>query len=147
MGWPLARVSRSGISASGTLGLLPPPLWGRAGEGGDTYINVAAMISRPPPPTPPHKGEGSAPRARSRRASTSSKRALVREQRVPKGQQTVKVESLHRLYGAPILDAPRERGQAHGVQRRDDRGMQERQVAEPIAQPIIANRGLWIDVL
>src|SRR6266508_799541 len=38
---PLAEVRhygvfrRSGISASGQLGLLPPPLWGRGGEGGD----------------------------------------------------------------------------------------------------------------
>src|SRR5271167_4778819 len=77
----------------------------------------------------------------------SAGRALVREKRVPKGQQTVKVESLHRLHGAPVLDTPRERGQACGVQRGDDRDMQERQVAEPIAQPVVAHRRVWIDFL
>ena len=54
------------ISACGKLGLLPPPLWGRAGEGGSAFGNVGAPTSGPPPPTPPHKGEGSAPSARQR---------------------------------------------------------------------------------
>src|SRR5271167_1671517 len=40
-------------------GLLPPPLWGRAGEGGGACRTGGASISGPPPPTPPHKGEGS----------------------------------------------------------------------------------------
>jgi hypothetical protein len=47
---------------NGGLGLLPPPLWGRAGEGGGAYSNAGTFISRPPPPTPPHKGEGSTAR-------------------------------------------------------------------------------------
>src|SRR6476620_4205887 len=55
----LARGSAERIGASGALGLLPPPLWGRGGEGGGAFGNVGAPIARPPPPTPPHKGEGS----------------------------------------------------------------------------------------
>src|SRR5262249_30666751 len=42
----------------GELGLLPPPLWGRGGEGGGACGSAGASTSRPPPPTPPHKGEG-----------------------------------------------------------------------------------------
>src|SRR5262245_32744535 len=43
----------------------PAAGWGRVGEGGDAakrrwrYLRTIAL---PPPPTPPHKGEGSAPR-------------------------------------------------------------------------------------
>src|SRR5258708_13169812 len=48
-------------AACGTLGLLPPPLWGRVGEGGGAWGNSRASTSGPPPPTPPHKGEGSTP--------------------------------------------------------------------------------------
>ena len=48
-------------------GVLPPPLWGRAGEGGRACGDVDASISPPPPPTPPHKGEGSAPSSRQQR--------------------------------------------------------------------------------
>ena len=47
-----------------SLGRLPPPLWGRVGEGGGAYGNVGASIARPPPPTPPRKGEGSTPSSR-----------------------------------------------------------------------------------
>src|SRR5262249_51095835 len=49
------------------LGVLPPPLWGRGGEGvmrlragGATRANSFG----PPPPAPPHKGEGSTPNLR-----------------------------------------------------------------------------------
>jgi Family of unknown function (DUF5681) len=38
--------------------LLPPPLWGRVGVGGQAVRRRGVLISRPPPPTPPHKGEG-----------------------------------------------------------------------------------------
>jgi pimeloyl-ACP methyl ester carboxylesterase len=38
--------------------LLPPPLWGRVGVGGRGKRHGLASTSRPPPPTPPHKGEG-----------------------------------------------------------------------------------------
>ena len=44
-----------------TLGALPPPLWGRAGEGGGCCRTDRVRQQLPPPPTPPHKGEGSRP--------------------------------------------------------------------------------------
>src|SRR6266851_2985131 len=50
------------MSKADGLGLLPPPLWGRVGEGGDAGASDGASFSGPPPPIPPHKGEGSAPR-------------------------------------------------------------------------------------
>ena len=37
----------------------PSPLWGRAGEGGRSYGASCVRQPLPPPPTPPHKGEGS----------------------------------------------------------------------------------------
>ena len=52
---------RNGVIASGNGGLLPPPLWGRAGEGGRCWCTRCVRQLLPPPPTPPHKGEGSAP--------------------------------------------------------------------------------------
>jgi hypothetical protein len=42
------------------LGLLPPPLWGRVGEGGGAVMHRRCLTQRPPPLTPPHKGEGNA---------------------------------------------------------------------------------------
>ena len=39
--------------------LLSPPLWGRVGVGGRELLAPRSLISRPPPPTRPHKGEGS----------------------------------------------------------------------------------------
>src|SRR5262250_652988 len=72
---------------------------------------------------------------------------LIRNWRVPKGQETVKVETLHRLHRAPLFQPPRKRAQAHRVEARDDGGVQERQVAEPVAQSIVAHRRLRIDVL
>src|SRR5260370_32390282 len=51
---------------NGKLGLVRPPVWGRAGEGGSAFGNRGANIAPPPPPTPPHKGEGSAPTSRRR---------------------------------------------------------------------------------
>ncbi len=38
---------------------LPPPLWGRVGVGGREVLARMCHIARPPPPTPPRKGEGS----------------------------------------------------------------------------------------
>ena len=66
---------------------------------------------------------------------------------MPKRQQTVKVEPLDRLHRAPFLDAAGERGEADRLEHRDRGGMQERQVAEPVAQPIVAHRRLRVDVL
>src|SRR5262249_10471695 len=77
----------------------------------------------------------------------SLRRPSIYNGRVPKGQQTVKVESLDRLHCAPVLQPARERAEADGVERRDGSRMQERQVAEPVAQPIIAHRRVGIDVL
>jgi hypothetical protein len=34
----------------------PDLRWGRVGEGGPTFGDGGAAISRPPPPAPPHKG-------------------------------------------------------------------------------------------
>src|SRR5262249_56255989 len=48
-------------STSGRLGLLPPPLWGRVGEGGDAVMHRRCPPRPPPPLTPPHKGEGNTP--------------------------------------------------------------------------------------
>src|SRR5262249_50638831 len=39
-------------------GALPPPLWGRVGEGGDAVTHRRCPTQRPLPLTPPHKGEG-----------------------------------------------------------------------------------------
>ncbi len=39
-------------------GVLPPPLWGRVGEGGRAALQCQCLTAPPPPPTPPHKGEG-----------------------------------------------------------------------------------------
>src|SRR6516162_1790353 len=43
------------------LGVLPPPLWGRVGEGGGAVMHRRCLTQSPPPPAPPHKGEGSRP--------------------------------------------------------------------------------------
>ena len=66
----IARRSNSPLGAeigersNGKLGLLPPPLWGRGGEGGRCCFTRCVRQLLPPPPTPPHKGEGSTPSAR-----------------------------------------------------------------------------------
>ena len=44
-----------------TTGLLPPPLWGRVGEGGSCCCSNGINQLSPPPLTPPHKGEGNTP--------------------------------------------------------------------------------------
>src|SRR6516165_7081097 len=46
---------------SSELGLLPPPLWGRGGEGGDAVRSRWRHLRRialPPPPTPPQPAAG-----------------------------------------------------------------------------------------
>src|SRR5262245_14581125 len=53
--------------------VLPPPLWGRVGEGGPSRCAGHVNHSLPPPLTPPHKGEGNRPVARRRCAQTSPK--------------------------------------------------------------------------
>jgi hypothetical protein len=50
------HVSRKSNRSRGILGLLPPPLWGRAGEGGGCCRVRRVRQLLPPPPTPPHKG-------------------------------------------------------------------------------------------
>src|SRR5258708_33324817 len=42
-------------------GVLPPPLWGRVGEGGRCCRTSCVRQLLPPPLTPPHKGEGNTP--------------------------------------------------------------------------------------
>src|SRR5436190_1492984 len=44
-----------------SLGVLPPPLWGRVGEGGGAVRHDRCHTAGPPPLTPPHKGEGNRP--------------------------------------------------------------------------------------
>jgi hypothetical protein len=72
---------------------------------------------------------------------------LVRDRRVPKRQQTVKIEPLDRLHRAPFLQPSANRRQPDGIEDRDRRGVQERQVAEPVAQPIVTDRRFRIDLL
>src|SRR5438105_14582035 len=79
--------------------------------------------------------------------STFPENALVRGRRVPKSQESVKVEALDRLHRAGGLDLSRQPPQAERVKDGDRRRMQERQVAQPIAQPVVADRRLRIDVL
>ena len=59
---PMSALSEGCRRASRKLSLLPPPLWGRVGEGGVAFGDAGVPTSRPPPPAPPHKGEGSRPR-------------------------------------------------------------------------------------
>src|SRR6478752_8197355 len=52
------------------LGVLPPPLRGRGGEGGSGCCTRCMRQPLPPPLTPPHKGEGNAPSAWNKRLNT-----------------------------------------------------------------------------
>src|SRR5215472_6118791 len=60
-GFPLPSLPRfrRGQSHVAWRFLLPPPLWGRVGVGGREVATRQCPIRRPPPPAPPHKGEGS----------------------------------------------------------------------------------------
>src|SRR5262249_7383815 len=51
-------LSTNSVRSFPKLGVLPPPLWGRGGEGGGACGNNGASTSGPPPLTPPHKGGG-----------------------------------------------------------------------------------------
>src|SRR5713226_3521604 len=52
-----------------------PPCGGGLGRGVARFGNAGASISRPPPPTPPHKGEGSTASVRYIFGSNTTKRA------------------------------------------------------------------------
>ena len=49
---------RSGVFSFTRSGALPPPLWGRVGEGGRSFVLRSFPHDGPPPLTLPHKGEG-----------------------------------------------------------------------------------------
>src|SRR3954449_10863050 len=70
--------------------------------------------------------------------------ALIRGRRVPKRQESVKVEAFDRLRGAGLFNVTRDDTQAQGIEQRGRRRMQERQVAEPVTQAIVAHRCLGI---
>src|SRR5579864_8476240 len=71
----------------------------------------------------------------------------IRRCRVPKRQQTVKIEPLHLANHGPVVKPVRQRGQPGGIEQRHDGGVQERQVAETALQLVIAHRQLGIDAL
>ena len=54
--WAAQVASRSPTSTTKTAPSSPSPLWGRVGVGGTPK---RGFHCGPPPPTPPHKGEGS----------------------------------------------------------------------------------------
>src|SRR5262249_34160000 len=82
------------VCARATNSVLPSPLWGGsahagklaqpaqawlrcAGVGGGRWRTTVASIARPPPPTPPHKGEGSTPSGRAGRRPAPEVRLTV----------------------------------------------------------------------
>src|SRR5262245_35662788 len=66
--------------ASSAFGLLPPPLWGRGGEGGDAVMHQRCLTQRPPPLTPPHSRLRACPLpANLKRHQTPAGRGLVGE--------------------------------------------------------------------
>src|SRR5215813_14052480 len=91
------RTERARGLTRSTLGLLPPPTkprpagvwslknlpeagkpaagWGRGGEARCRWCHLR-KIARPPPPTPPHKGEGSTPSMWRQCASSTNEHAL-----------------------------------------------------------------------
>jgi ATP-dependent helicase Lhr and Lhr-like helicase len=71
------RLRSEGAAKRDGLDLLPPPLWGRVGEGGRECSPVVAANSPPPPLTPPHKGEGNSPSTRLDCATTGTEHALA----------------------------------------------------------------------
>src|SRR5258707_8245569 len=73
---------------------------------------------------------------------------LISDCRVPKGQETVKVETLDRLHRGPLFEVLCERAQPQRLEATDDGcRMQEGHVAEPLAQAIVAHGRGRIDVL
>src|SRR5215510_9555720 len=101
----------------------------------------------PSPPLDPRQQEQTVRSETPTLTTGSEDGRLVRRLRVPKRQKTVKIESLDRLHGARLLDALRKRAEPERLQRHDRGSVQERQVAEPVTQPIIAHRRLGVDVL
>src|ERR1700727_1888946 len=75
------------------------------------------------------------------------RRKLASGRRVPKGQKTVKVETIDALHAAPFLEALRDGIETDQVQQPEHGGMQERQVAEAAVQLVVAHRGGGIDIL
>src|SRR5208282_2656753 len=69
-------------------------------------------------------------------------RRSIRARRVPKRQQTVKVEPFDRLDAAPIVDSAGEHGKPRRVERRRGHRMQEWQIAEAAVQLIVTDRQL-----
>src|SRR5215471_3577851 len=47
-----------GVNLCGDGAAASAPLWGRVGVGGREVLARRCPNARPPPPTPPHKGEG-----------------------------------------------------------------------------------------
>src|ERR1700729_3842989 len=80
-------------------------------------------------------------------ASSPANVASIRRCRVPKGQQTVKIEPLYLGNHAPVVEPARQRRKTGGVEECHDGGVQERQVTETALQLIIAHRQLGVDVL
>jgi hypothetical protein len=66
---------------------------------------------------------------------------------VPKRQKTVKVETVERLHGSPILQAASEGTRPHRLKRSNRRRVQERKIAKPVTQLEVAHRRLRIDLL
>ena len=87
----------------GKLGLLPPPLWGRAGEGGSCCFARSVRQLPPPPPTPPHKARGrGAHRLRSNcLASKRTGRAPTLTPRAPASRREARRHSGRPAHAAP----------------------------------------------
>src|ERR1051325_7682410 len=73
--------------------------------------------------------------------------ASVRRRRVPNGHQTVKVEPVDGLHRSPVPEALGKATESNGIEQPDRPSVQERQVAEPRVEPVVAHRGLRIDAL
>src|SRR5271166_3147290 len=71
------------------------------------------------------------------------KKRSVRIGRVPKGQKTVKIETLHRT----PFETVGQRAQSHRIEERERRSVQEGEVAEATVQIIVAHRQVGVDVL
>src|SRR5260370_20948416 len=66
-------------SSRATNSVLPSPLWGGSARSAGVGV-VRWSADGPPPPAPPHKGEGSRPSAPRDHASSTSENALVEKQ-------------------------------------------------------------------
>src|SRR5262245_20889496 len=79
---------------------LPP--WGGGMGRVRAAGNLRGPISRPPPPRPPHKGEGSTPSAHGQCASNTNERAHKSARRSPRRHNRSQVE--------PLLNVSKEHG-------------------------------------